>query len=105
MIRNTVAVFDARAQQRLGHSPVRYRPISVHPLGRFDGNHTSDVLLWNSLHFSFARLDAIRSSLSVARTCGDQLARGRVEVPLDRYFLTWSEIDCPGVQASWVLHP
>jgi hypothetical protein len=29
-------------------------PIAAHPIGRFDGNATSDVLLWNSLHFSFA---------------------------------------------------
>jgi hypothetical protein len=28
--------------------------IASHPIGRFDANRTSDVLLWDSLHFSYA---------------------------------------------------
>ena len=28
--------------------------IAAHPIGRFDANRSSDVLLWNALHFSYA---------------------------------------------------
>ncbi len=29
-------------------------PIAAHPIGRFDANRSSDVLLWNNLQFSYA---------------------------------------------------